>query len=158
MFPRFMRNQPGSITDASIQGWLNDASGTVHAAFYNRGLNTDNLSHPKVSDPTQATPVTNQADILREFVRNYGIWRLASAIWATLSVTEQSMARGAYQRWETNLKGISAGLYDSLFWLYSRTTDIEPAFSGIAGGETDSTPTVDEPNSDNKPFWLTQVF
>ena len=53
---------------------------------------------------------------------------------------------------------VAAGLYDSLFWLYSRTTDIEPAFSGIAGGETDSTPTVDEPNSDNKPFWLTQVF
>jgi hypothetical protein len=25
---------------------------------------------------------------------------------------------------------VAAGLYDSLFWLYSRTTDIEPAFSG----------------------------
>lgn len=158
-FPRFVRDQAGSIADADIQGWLDDASGTVHAAFYNRGLDVNNLPHPRVSDPTATTPVMDQPNILRDMVRNYGIWRLASAIWATLSTTEQAMARGAYNRWETTLKGISNGLYDSIFWLRSRTTDVEPAFSGSGGADLpggDLNSPIDQ--STSRSFWKGQNF
>jgi hypothetical protein len=157
-FPRFVRQQAGSISDASIQAWLEDGSSTVHAGFFSLGLDVSNLSHPKVSNPNEATPVTDQANILREIVRNYGIWRLASAIWATLSTTEQAMARGAYNRWSTDLKAITAGDYDSLFWKGSRTTAIEPGFDGVAGAETECGPHTSPPDGGNWPFFSGQVF
>ena len=157
-FSRFTRNQPGSVQDADIAGWIDDASSTVHSALYQRGLDCNNLSNPLISDPTQSTPVMDQPNVLRELARNYGIWRLASSIWTTLSPTEQSSARSSFNRWTTSLKDISAGLYDKLFWYGARTVDITPAFGGIPGADQPAGPHVSPPEGGSYPFWSGQVF
>jgi hypothetical protein len=149
-FPRFVRGQSGSISDSQIESWCEDASTLIHAGFYQRGLDTDSLSHPLVSNPSQATPVTDQPQVLRELSVPYPIWKLGSAIWATLTPTEQALARSNYDLWAKTLKKIGDGVYDKLFYLYARTVDIQPAFAGVGGAETDRSPQVVPP--DNRAF------
>ena len=158
MFPRFVPNSPGGVQDSQIMSWLEDASGQVHAIFYSRGIDCNSLSNPIVGQPTLTTPVYDQAAILRDMVRAYGSWKLGQAIWNTLSPAEQALARGQYDRWNTQLKSIQAGIYDKLFFIGAATIDIFPQFEGVGGAEVPYTSPYTPPNGSNRYFWKDQRY
>lgn len=137
LYPSFVPDQSGSVSDSDIQGWLDDGTAQVHAAFYMRGLDTDSLATPVVGNPSVIVPIGDQPDVLRDMVRTYGVYKLGLAIFAALSPVEQTIARSHYNLWVSLLKGIAGGTYDLLFAPgYARTIDISPGFVGTAGAET----------------------
>ena len=157
-FPRFIRGQAGSVSDPQIDSWCADGSTLVHAGFYQRGLDTDQLATPLVSDPAQTTPVTDQPQVLRELTVTYPTFKLGSAIWATLTAAEQQGVRRQYDLWRNTLERIREGSYDKLFFAGARTVDIQAAFTGVAGAETEPTPTVAPPYGSNRQFWKNIIW
>lgn len=159
MFPRMVRNQDGSVQDSTISLWLDDAAGVIHSAFYSRGLEINNLSHPLISDPTATTPILDQPKILRGINIAYATWKTAEVIWNAITPAEQAMARGQYNFWQTSLKNISSGSFDKLFYIGARTVDIFPAFGGVGGAEIDGTPsTAPIDDSTTRAFFKNQIF
>lgn len=163
LFPRFVPNQVGSISDAQIQGWLDDGTSLVHSAFAVRGIDTDNLATPLATylgNTTFTVAVGDQPEVLRDMVRNYGVYKLGMAIFATLNAAEQSITRGAYNAWQYTMKLIAQGGFDVQFApLYARVVDISPGFVGVAGAEVDNRPSAYLP-PDGLPryYWMSQIF
>lgn len=163
LFPRFVPNQAGSIQDNQIQSWLNDASGQLHAAFMQRGMDIDQLGTilaPLGNLTFVVLDTQDQSAVLKDLCRSYGVYKLGMAIFATLGPAEQAITRGSYNLWTASFKLISQGFYDMQFAPgYARTVDISPGFQGVAGAETENCPNPwQSPDGGNRSFWKNIVF
>lgn len=126
-FPRFQRNQEGSVSDAQIQGWIDDRAARISSSFLGRGI-----------DLAALVLSADQASFLRALNRDGAISDLSDSLQAgvTLAPGEQSLGQQHRSTFERVLKEIAAGLHDKFFSTVARTTEIKPLFGGTGGAET----------------------
>lgn len=151
LFPHFVRQQAGSISDAQIQGWIDDASSRIHASFMQRGLDVDSLAHPLLSDATAAAPIHNQTNLLRDWCRAYGVWKLGESLQGSLSKNDLALCDTSRQWFLLSYTTIGKGGFDKEFFPSARTVDIFPGFVGTAGADTD-TAEVSDPHWDGQNY------
>lgn len=128
-FPQFAREQAGSVSDAQIQGWIDDRKARIRSKLLARGIDPDAL----VLD-------TDQAAFLKSLNRDGAIADLGTALLSTVTLQpgEYSVAAGHRKAFETVLAEIGQGVHDRLFTADAKTADVRPQFGGTAGAETDS--------------------
>lgn len=145
--PFFQTNQPGSVQDSQIQGWIDDRKSRIRAVLLARGI-----------DPDTMLLTADQANWLRALNRDGAISDLYLALESTNSLQpgEAAVAKRHADEYAQVMKDLLAGLYDKLFSSLAKTTDIKPGFGGTAGGETDtSTP---EDRGENRSFGKDDVY
>ena len=165
-FPRFVRAQPNSIADATIQTWLDDAAAYIYAQFFSRKIDLANL-------PPGATTAQQQiqAYILRSMNRDSGVKDLAAILkYSTNAVEIEQYGAPQEQGPKTPLAAsrfrdgrfseIMRGSYDQIFMPgIARTVSVTPTIQGsIAGGDTDPSLTTPESEGLNALFSLRQEF
>jgi len=145
-FPNFNANQAGSVSDVSIQTWLNDAKAEIRARFLRRGIDPDSPAW---------TADTDQANILHKLNLESGIRDLAHVLeysWAKQNMdgfnseTVRSPL-GAKRFSDGRFAAITLGEYDALFLNASgppvQHLDPEPVLQDvIAGGNQDPSVTA----------------
>jgi len=139
-FPRFVRNAVGSISDAQIQGWIDDHAARIRSTLMMRGV-----------DPAAMTLTTDQSNFLRSLNRDAGIAELGSALEGNLTLQpgEYSLAAARRRSYEQTLADIKRAAYDQFFAQTSRLV-------GTAGANMDqSSP---EERQENRSFGKNQVF
>ncbi len=144
----FQRNQTGSISDAQIQGWIDDRKARIRSAWLTRNIDTDG-----------GALSTDQANFLRALNRDGAIADLGDALQATVTLAPGEIGIAASHRatFERVLIEIQKGLHDVLFSAKAKHTDVRPLFGGIAGAETDvnDTPAT---RDENRSFGKNQNF
>lgn len=139
-FPRFVRNAAGSISDAQIQGWIDDHAARIRSTLLLRGI-----------DPATMTLTTDQSNFLRSLNRDAAIAELGSALEGNVALQpgEYSLAAARRRSYEQVLADVKKAVYDPMFGQTSRVV-------GTAGASTDkSTP---EERSENRSFGKNQIF
>lgn len=164
-FPRFVRAQPNSPSDAAIQTWLDDAAAYIYAQFISRKIDLAALP--------PATPAQQQIQtyILRSLNRESGTRDLAAVLrysTAAADVSEYSAAQEqapktpltASRFRDGRFSEIMRGSYDQIFMPgIARTVSVTPTIQGsIAGGDTDPSLTTPEAEGLNALFSLRQEF
>jgi len=146
--PFFQRNQPGSISDAQIQGWIDDRKARIRAALLARGI-----------DPDALTLSTDQANWLRALNRDGAIADLYDALAGAshLQPSEAAIAGRHARAYEGLMAEVTQGLHDRLFSTLAKTLDIKPGLAGTGGAETRPGETADD-RGENRSFSKDQVF
>lgn len=163
-FPRFVRAQANSISDATIQTWLDDAAAYIYSQFLSRKIDLANLP------PCTAAQTQIQTYILRSLNRESGTKDLAAILRYTTAAANTSEFSGAQEdapktpltasRFrDGRFSEIMRGSYDQIFAPgIARTVSITPTIQGsIAGGDTDPTQTP-ETEGLNALFGLRQEY
>ena len=147
-FPAFKRNASGSITDAQIQGWIDDRKARIRSTFLARGI-----------DPDALTLTADQTSFLRGLNRDGAIADVGDALQAglTLQPGEYSLADAHRKSFERTLDEIKRSIHDRLFSTLAKTTEIKPAFGGTAGADTLQGQTPED-RDENRSFGKNQVF
>ena len=119
-FPRFVRNAAGSISDAQIQGWIDDRKARIRSVCMQRNFDPDAQAN--------SDDITN---VLRSLNREGAIGDLADALEAIITTASGAVALSERHRasYEAQLAEIKAGAHDFLFGLASRV-------AGTAGADT----------------------
>jgi hypothetical protein len=122
-FPRFVRNSPGSVQDAQIQGWIDDRKARIRSVCMMRNFDPD--------APPGGVNSVDVTNFLRSLNREGAIGDLADALEATITTASGAVALSERHRasFEAQLAEIKAGAHDTLFGLVSRVT-------GTAGADT----------------------
>ena len=152
-FPRFARNQDGSVSDVTIQTWLDDAAAFIYAQFFTRKINLVALS------PTTPAITQMQQYILRSLNRDSGTKDLAAVLRYSTAASDVSELTTAQEQApkspltasrfrDGRFSEIMRGTFDQLFAPgVARTISITPTIQGsIAGGDTD--PSLTTPQSE----------
>ena len=139
-FPFLKRNQPGSIQDTEIQGWIANRKARIRSAWLTRGFDPDASPNPPLT--------TDQTNFLRSLNADGAIADLGDALQGTNSLQpgEYSIPAAHRATYERVLKEITQAMHDSLFFtgpngLISRNDDPTPQFEGIGGAEIPDTET-----------------
>ncbi len=127
-FPRFVRNAPGSITDAQVQAWIEQRAARIRSVLLMRNI-----------DPDAMTLSASQANLLKALNVDGTLADLAGALQATITTQtgELSLAEAHRTTYERVLGEIKRGVYDILFGTVSRV-------AGTAGAETDAALTPED--------------
>jgi hypothetical protein len=134
-YPTVNRNQQGSITDAQIQGFIQDGAAFIRALFYGRGLDVANLGTPYLPSPTTTQVVLPESgQFLLQMNRAYATWKVGEILHGVLSDTEYALAKVNEQTWNDMIASSIAGLFDKIIWNMARTEDIGPGLVGSPGG------------------------
>lgn len=130
-FQRGVTNQNPS--DAQIQAWIDNQAARITALTTARGYDLTNLD--------TANPMAQA--VLSLMNENGAGADLGDALFSMLG--PGSSAQGwanpntLRKSFENMMTELGQGTYDKLFVSAARTGDVYPAFSGVAGQETDST-------------------
>jgi hypothetical protein len=146
-FPQFTRNAQGSIQDATIQSWIDDAASRIDAALAARGVHRELLVGQE------------QVDFLRSTNRSAGICDLALALQetSTLQPGESALADLHCKRFEDTLKAILDGKYDNLLRPVDATVGlVGRGVDGYAGAEAPTQVPLND--AWNRAFWKHQDF
>ncbi len=125
-FPQFQQGAAGSITNASIQTWIDQRAARVRSAFVARGW-----------DPDAQALTTSQSDFLAGINADGAIADVGDALQGTVNLQpgEYSVAAAHRKSYETVLKEIGEGLHDVLAQPdLASTVYVGPLFDGISGG------------------------
>lgn len=146
-FPQFQRQQPGSVSDDDIQGWIDDKKSRIRATLLSRGYDTDALV---LND--------DQKRFLRALNRDGAIPDLGDALQGTLTLQPGEYSLPAMRRktYETVLKEILAGVYDRLFNPTAKIADVASQMKAVGGAETDGSTPADR--GENRRFGVNQIF
>ncbi len=140
VFPSFQANQSGSVSDTTLQTWLDDAKAEIRARFLRRNIDPDATA----TDP-------DQTNILRKLNLESGVRDLAHVLEYSWSKGNMEgfgdgtirSPLGAKRFSDGRFDAITKGEYDALFLNNSTTTavrhiDVEPQMQDIvAGGDQD---------------------
>ena len=139
--PFFKRGAAGSISDAQIQGWIDDRKARIRALLLKRGI-----------DPDTLTLTPDQSAFLRGLNRDGAIADLGDALQGsiTLQSGEYSLAQAHRASFERTVKEIQEGFHDVLF-------STPAVFLGTGGAETDKEQTP-ETRGENRSFGKNQTF
>ncbi|PYV31447.1 MAG: hypothetical protein DMG22_16930 [Acidobacteria bacterium] len=128
-FPRFVRNSAGSISDAQIQGWIDDRKARIRSVCMMRNFDPD--------APPGGVNSVDVTNFLRSLNREGAIADLADALEANITTAAGPVALSERHRqsFESQIAEIKSGVHDYLFGQASRVT-------GTAGADTpvDQTP------------------
>lgn len=142
-FPRFVRAQEGSVSDAQILAWLEQYAARIDSALAERGIL-----------PGQMTLTSAQSAWLEALNQDAGVGKLGLTLQGnvTMQPGEYSLAAGRLRSYERTLAGIKDGTYDA-FWGVGTSSK----FGGVAGAEV---PKEDTPEAleENRSFGKDQDF
>ena len=141
-FPRFQRDQEGSVSDAQIANWLTGFAARIDSALGERGIVVANIVLSAA-----------QAAWLAALNQDAGVGKLALTLQGavTLQPGEYSLPAARLRQYEKVLAGIHDGVYDK-FWGISGGK-----FGGVGGAEVAKTDTP-EALGENKAFGKNQEF
>jgi len=142
-FPRFQRNQAGSVSDAQVADWLEQFAARIDSALAERGIIVANL-----------TLTAAQAAWLANLNQNAGCAKLGLVLQGTVTLQpgEYSLAASRMRDFEKVLRQVSEGVYDK-FWGIQTTSKL----GGVAGAEVAKEDTP-EALGDNRAFGKNQEF
>lgn len=128
-FQRGVENQ--SPTDAQIQAWIEGESARIVGIASARGYTLEGLagSNPQAYALLALANESGAAADLGDALFSLAGPEVASAGWANPNSLRRSF--------ENMLAELGRGTYDKLFVAAARTSDVYPAFGGVAGQEED---------------------
>jgi len=131
LYSLFQRGATGSISDAQIAKWLDDAAARIYSAVLARG-----------ADLATLVLTATQSNFLRGLNVDGGVAELGAALQGSLTLApgEHSLAAARRRSFERVLKEIGEGIHDALLGI----TPDGAKFAGVGGAET----TVGETASD----------
>jgi len=142
-FPRFLRNQEGSVSDAQIAAWLEQSAARIDAALAERGI-----------IPSAMVLTAGQSDWLAALNQDAGVGKLGVTLQGnvTMQPGEYSLPANRWRNFEKTLGAIKDGTYDKFFGIAAG-----PSFGGVGGAEVPKEETP-ETLGDNRAFGKNQMF
>lgn len=150
-FPQFQRGANNSVTDAAIQGWIDNRKARIRSAILSRG-----------SDPDAPLVTGDAFAFVKSLNLDGAIADLGDALAGTMTLQagEYSLPGARRTSYERVMKELVQGLHDNLFQpTVSRTTSVKPVMSGIGGAETDTVNSIPRgTQGNNRAFTKNQIF
>jgi len=142
-FPRFQRNQAGSVSDAQIAGWLAGFAARIDSALAERGIVVADL-----------TLTAAQAAWLAALNQDAGVGKLGVVLQGnvTMQPGEYSLAAARGRQYEKVLAGVHDGVYDKFWGIQTKSK-----FGGVGGAEVAKTDTP-EALGENRAFGKDDVY
>jgi hypothetical protein len=99
-FPRFQQALPNNITNAAIQGWLDQGKAEIRARFLRRSIDPD--VPPSLGwDPPLTVLTPDQTNVLVKFNAAYGIVWFGNAAYNQLNEGELAIVKFSTKLWQS---------------------------------------------------------
>ena len=145
-FPRFQQALPNNITNAAIQGWLDQGKAEIRARFLRRSIDPD--VPPSLGwDPPLTVLTPDQTNVLVKFNAAYGIVWFGNAAYNQLNEGELAIVKFSTKLWQSMVEDVegsggkgkyllgNSGAYDALFIPDSTHVATGPQVGGHPGAD-----------------------